>query len=162
MEFWVEYFLKFSFPSQYFLIGCCSPVWPLPLLVQLAPSHPMLGWEKGGGGEVTTPPLCNLTQTTLMLMILTGIDLHRWEPLHDSLITLRAVVWFCFWGNFWGNFCGFCWENFLDNFWGNNWDTIWCYFWYFRPFDPGTIFSVFSSSVCSVGVVTIAGFSTSV
>ena len=37
----------------------------------------------GGGGEDTTPPLCNLTQMTLMQVVHTETYLHRWEPLRD-------------------------------------------------------------------------------
>ena len=49
------------------------------------------GW--GGFGEVTDPPLCNLTQMTLMQVVHTETYLHRWEPLLNTLINKRAVIW---------------------------------------------------------------------
>ena len=48
----------------------------------------------GGFGEVTTPPLCNLTQMTLMQVVHTETYLHRWEPLRKTLLIKRAVIWF--------------------------------------------------------------------
>ena len=55
----------------------------------------MMGWVKGGRGgfgEVTAPPLCNLTQMTLMQVVHTETYLHRWEPLRKTLLK-RAVIW---------------------------------------------------------------------
>ena len=51
------------------------------------------GWG-GGFGEVTAPPLCNLTQMTLMQVVHTETHLHRWEPLRKTLLNKRAVIWF--------------------------------------------------------------------
>ena len=47
----------------------------------------------GGFGEVTTPPLCDLTQITRMQVLHTGSHLHRWEPLRKTLKYKRAVIW---------------------------------------------------------------------
>ena len=45
------------------------------------------GWGGGGGvGEVSAPPLCNITQMTLMQVVHTETYLHRWEPLLNTLI----------------------------------------------------------------------------
>ena len=48
---------------------------------------------EGGFGEVTTPPLCDLTHVNHMQVGHTGPDLHRWEPLRITLHTLRVVTW---------------------------------------------------------------------
>ena len=57
-----------------------------------------------GGGEVTVPPLCDLTQMTRMQVLLTGSHLHRWEPLLKTLKCLRAVIWVS------GSYLGGVWE----------------------------------------------------
>ena len=51
------------------------------------------GVKGGGGGEVTAPPLCNLTQMTLMQAVHTETYLHRWEPLRKTLLIKRVYRW---------------------------------------------------------------------
>ena len=52
-----------------------------------------VNWGWWGFGEVTAPPLCNLTQMTLMQVVHTETYLHRWEPLREPLLIKRAVIW---------------------------------------------------------------------
>ena len=63
-----------------------------------------LGGGGGGwGGEVTAPPLCDLTQMTLMQVLHTGSYLHRWEPLRKTLYTESRHLVYCVPGYIWGN-----------------------------------------------------------
>ena len=57
----------------------------------------------GGVGEVTTPPLCDPTQMTLMQVLHTGSYLHRWEPLRKTLYTESRHLVCCVPGDIWEN-----------------------------------------------------------
>ena len=60
----------------------------------------------GGFGEVTAPPLCNLTQMTLMQVVHTETYLHRWEPLRKTLNTESPhLVYLGIFGETWNNDC---------------------------------------------------------
>ena len=52
------------------------------------------GGGGGGGGLSHCPtPKCGLTQMMRMHVLHTGSHIHQWEPLHKTLLDLRAVMW---------------------------------------------------------------------
>ena len=83
---YVVFFVPYQLELLLFLFICDCQVFLVSELVE---------WEGMGGiGEFTAPPLCELTQMTLMQVVITGTDLNRWEPLSCTLLGERAVIWF--------------------------------------------------------------------